>query len=168
MLTLTSELEVLIATSLWLVKNGWNIEVISVAGGRGLPTVDYQKEEIRKAFNVKSVPFDRKMFKSRGPDIVARSHEGVWKIECKGLGKGKASTHRTNFDRAVASTMSYFDAPSTRLGLALANDYFWAYNFSERLPQTLRKAINLWVFLLEKGTIYTYEPTEKIPFPGAT
>jgi hypothetical protein len=165
--TFTSELEVLIATTVWLVRNDWNIEAISVAGGHGLPPVGYQKEEIRKAFNAESAPFDRKIFKPRGPDIVAYSHEGIWKIECKGLGKGKASTHRTNFDRAVASAMSYFDTPSTRLGLALANDYLWAYNFSERLPQALRKATNLWVFLLEKGIIYPYEPTEEIPFPGA-
>jgi len=98
--TLTSELEVLIATTVWLVRNDWNIEAISVAGGHGLPPVGYQKEEIRKAFNTESVTFDNKMFKHRGPDIIARSHEGIWKIECKGLGKGKASTHRTNFVRA--------------------------------------------------------------------
>jgi len=167
MLTLTSELEVLIATTVWLVRNGWNIEAISVAVGRELPPVDGQKEEIRKAFNVENMPFDKKVFKPRGPDIIARSPEGIWKIECKGLGKGAAQTHRTNFDRAVASAISYFDTPSTRLGLALANDYLWVYNFSARLPQALREATNLWVFLLENGTIYPYEPTEEIPFPGA-
>jgi len=58
--TLTSELEVLIATTVWLVRNDWNIEAISVAGGRGLPPVDHQKEEIRKAFNGEGVPFDKK------------------------------------------------------------------------------------------------------------
>jgi hypothetical protein len=165
--TLTSELEVLIATSIWLIRNDWNVETISVAVGRDLPPVDCQKERIRKAFNSENMPFDERVFKPRGPDIIARSHEGIWKIECKGLGKGTAQTHRTNFDRAVASTMSYLDSPSTRLGLALANDYLWVYNFSERLPQALRKATNLWVFLLEKGNIYPYEPTEEIPFPGA-
>jgi hypothetical protein len=163
---LTSELEVLIATTVWLVRNDWNIEAISVAGGHGLPPVGSQKEEIRKVFNAESVPFDKRMFRHRGPDIVARSHEVIWKIECKGLGKGKASTQRANFDRAVASAMSYFDTPSMRLGLALANDYLWVYNFSERLPQALRKATNLWVFLLEKGTLYPYKPTEELPFPG--
>jgi len=164
---LTSELEVLIAIIIWLARNGWNIEAISVAQGSGLPTVDSQKEEIRKAFNAENMPFDKKMFKPRGPDIIARSHADIWKIECKGLGIGKASTQRTNFDRAVASAMSYFDTPQTRLGLALANDYLWYYNFSERLPQALRKATNLWMFLLENGTIYPYEPTEELPFPGA-
>ena len=163
---LTSELEVLIATTTWLVRNGWDIETISVAQGSGLPTVDSQKEKIRKAFNTENKPFDKKMFKPRGPDIIARSHADIWKIECKGLGKGKSSTQRANFDRAVASAMSYFNTPQTRLGLALANDYLWVYNFSERLPQALRKATNLWVFLFENGTIYPYEPIEDLPSPG--
>ena len=167
MLTLASELEVLITTTIWLFRNDWNIEAISVARGRGLPPVSYQKEEIRKAFDTENVPFDERMFKPQGPDIVAHSYEGIWKIECKGLGRGRSQTHRNNFDRAVASVMSYFDTPSTRLGLALANDYLWVYNFSERLPQALREANNLWVFLLEHGTIYTYQPTEELPFPGA-
>jgi len=158
---------VLIATTVWLLRHGWKVEAISVAGGRGLPLVDYQKEEIGKAFKAENVPFDERIFKHRGPDIVARSHEGIWKIECKGLGKGKSKTHRTNFDRAVASVVSYFDTPRTRLGLALANDYLWEYNFGERLPQALREATNLWLFLLEKGTIYPYEPTDELPFPGA-
>jgi hypothetical protein len=165
--TLTSELEVLIATTVWLLRNKWNVEAISIARGSGLPPVEYQKEEIRKAFNAENVPFDGKIFKPQGPDIVARSDEGIWKIECKGSGKGKPQTQRNNFDRAVASVMSYFDAPLTRLGLALANDYLWVYNFSERLPQDLREATSLWVFLLEDGTIYPYEPTEELPFPGA-
>jgi hypothetical protein len=166
MLTLTSELEVLIATALWLVKNGWSVEAISVAKGRGLPPVDQQKEEIRRAFAADNMTFDEKIFRPRGPDITASSHDGMWKIECKGLGEGRAQTHRNNFDRAVASVMSYFDNPQTRLGLALANDYLWIYNFSERLPLTLRQATNLWVLLLENGTIYPYKPTEELPFPG--
>ena len=167
MLTLASELEVLIGTALWLLRNGWRVETISIAKGRGLPPVNQQKEEIRKAFNADNAPFDEIMFRPEGPDIIASSHEGIWKIECKGLGGGRAQTHRNNFDRAVASVMSYFDSPQTRLGLALANDYLWVYNFSERLPQTLRVATNLWVFLLENGTIYPYKPTEELPFPGA-
>jgi hypothetical protein len=166
MLTLASELEVLISTAVWLLRSGWNVEAISVARGYGLPSVEYQKQEIRKAFSDQNLLFNETIFKPQGPDIIASSHEGIWKIECKGLGKGKPQTHRNNFDRAVASVMSYFDASGTRLGLALANDYMWAYNFRERLPQALREATNLWVLLLENRTIYPYEPTEELPFPG--
>ena len=167
MLTLASELEVLTSTTLWLLRRGWNVEAISVARGYGLPPVAYQKQDIQKAFSDENVPFDDTIFKPRGPDIVASSREGIWKIECKGLGKGRPQTHRNNFDRAVASAMSYFDVSGTRLGLALANDYLWVCNFRERLPQALREATNLWVFLLENRTIYPYEPTEELPFPGA-
>lgn len=165
--TLTSELDVLIATSLWLVRNGWSVESISIARGSGLPSVQQQKESISKAFKTDNVMFDEGVLRPVGPDIIASSYSGEWKIECKGLGQGRAQTHRNNFDRAVASVMSYFDSPETRLGLALANDYLWIYNFSERLPQALREATNLWVFLLENGTIYPYEPTQDLPFPGA-
>ena len=75
--TLTSEVEVLIATTVWLLRNRWNVEAISIARGSGLPPVDYQKEEIRKAFNAENVPFDGRILKPQGPDIVARSHEGI-------------------------------------------------------------------------------------------
>ncbi len=125
-----------------------------------------QKAQIRDAFKNKNVLFPESLFKNRGPDIIARSNDRTWKFECKGLGKGSQQTLRNNFDRAVASAMSYYDSPGTRIGLALANDYLWVYNFSERLPQTLRAATNLWVFLLENGTIYPYEPIEELPFPG--
>ena len=42
---LTSELEVLICTSLWLVKNGWSLEAISIARGHGLPPIGWQKKK---------------------------------------------------------------------------------------------------------------------------
>ena len=148
MLTLASELEVLIATALWLLRNGWRVETISIAKGHGLPPVDQQKEEIRKALNADNAPFDERIFRPEGPDIIASPHEDIWKIECKGLREGRAQTHRNNLDRAVASVMSYFDTPQTRLGLALANDYLWVYNFSESLKFRFKhSAINLtsWV-----------------------
>lgn len=161
-----SELDVLIATIIWLVKNDWDIEVISVATGYRLLPIELQKEKIKAALNATNYPFNDKLFKHRGSDIIARSQKDIWKIECKGLGSGGRETQRTNFDRAVASTVSYFDTPSTRLGLALANDYLWFYNFQVRLPMALRESINLWVLLLENGTIYPYEPTDELPFPG--
>jgi len=162
--TLSSELNVLIATALWLLRNGWTIEAMSIAVGHGLPSIDYQKGKIREALVGEKV--ETISFKAKGPDIVARSQEGIWRIECKGMGGGKSQTHRNNFDRAVASVMSYFDDSSTRLGLALANDYLWAYNFQERLPRPLREATNLWIFLLEKETLYLYKPSDELPFPG--
>ncbi len=163
--TLCTELEVLISTSVWLVQNGWELEAISIATGTGLPSINSQKSQFRDALKSKNVLFPEALFKNCGPDIVARSNDSIWKLECKGLGKGSPQTLRTNFDRAVASAMSYYDSPGTRIGLALANDYLWVLDFGQRLPCTLREATNLWVFLLENGTIYPYKPTEDLPFP---
>ena len=167
MATLCSELEVLIATAVWLVQNGWKLEAISIAKGVGLPPIEVQKEEARKAFQSKNITFTEELFKARGPDIVANSNEGIWKIECKGLGKGRRQTLRNNFDRAVSSVISYLDTPETRIGIALANDYLGALDLGQRLPRALREITDLWVFLLENGTIYPYDPTQDLPFPGA-
>jgi hypothetical protein len=149
------------------MQNGWEIEAISIAKGMGLLPVSSQKAQIRDAFKNNNVLFPESLFKNRGPDIIARSNAITWKFECKGLGKGSQQTLNNNFDRAVASAMSYYDSPGTRIGLAIANDYLWILNFGQRLPQTLREATNLWVLLLENGTIYPYEPTDDLPFPGA-
>ncbi len=82
--TLSSELNVLIATALWLLRNGWTIEAMSIAVGHGLPSIDYQKGKIREALMGEKV--ETISFKAKGPDIVARSQEGIWRIECKGMG----------------------------------------------------------------------------------
>ena len=167
MLTLVSELEVLIPTLHWLHENGWAIESISPATGSGLLPIEEQKQRVKGELEAAHVPYDeRNVFRHRGPDIVTRSGQGIWKIECKGLGNGTKRTHKNNFDRAVASVMSYCDAPQVRLGLALANDYLWAYYFRDKLPKALRKATNLWVFLIVAGKAYPYEPSEELPYPG--
>jgi len=167
MLELSSELDILIATTVWLHNHGWAIESISPATGSGSPPIDQQKERVRRELVTAHVPFDAsEVFKPKGPDIATYSNEETWKFECKGLGGGKPSTHKNSFDRAVASVVSYCDAPQTRLGLALANDYLWQYNFGDKLPQYLREAINLWVLLFENQAVYPYPPTEDLPYPG--
>ncbi len=160
------ELDVLKATIVWLYENGWTAESVSIATGRGLPPIEQQKKQLMRELAAANVPFRGAVYSREGPDIIARSHEGIWKIECKGLGLGKNPTQRENFYRAVASVVSYFDSPETRLGLALANDYLWKFDLGKRLPRALREAVNLWVLLLENQRIYPYEPTEDLPFPG--
>ena len=163
-----SELNVLIATCRWLHQNGWQIDSVSPATGYGLPAIAQQKDEVRSAFNGAHIPFqDRTLFRPKGPDSLARSGRGIWKFECKGIAPAEPQTHRNNFDRALASVVSYFDAPQLRIGLALAGDYLWEYRFGERLPQSLREAIGLWLFLMEKDTACAFEPTEDLPYPGA-
>ncbi|MCH8063490.1 MAG: hypothetical protein IH861_13425 [Chloroflexi bacterium] len=152
MLTFVSELDVLVSTCRWLDDRGWTIDSISLAPGAGLPRIGEQKEVIRQEFEAAHIAFDANtLFRRRGADINARSGEIVWKFECKGMSDAQPQTHRTSFDRAVASVVSYYDNPLTRLGLAVANDYLWQYNYADRLPLALRKAIGLWVFLVLEG-----------------
>lgn len=66
---LAPELEVLISTITWLLRNGWNIEEISVARGYGLPPVDYQKKEIEKVFSAENAPFEKTIFKPQGQHL---------------------------------------------------------------------------------------------------
>ena len=167
MVTLTSEFEVLKATIVWLHTNGWTIESVSIATGKGLPPIEQQKAQLERDLETADIPFYGTIYRSKGPDIIAHSHEGTWKMECKGLGSGTSQTLRENFYRAVSSVVSYFDSPETRLGLALANDYLWEFDLGKRLPRALREAINLWVLLLENESIYPYEPTDELPYPGA-
>ena len=89
MAILVSEYEVLKATIVWLDRNGWTIESISMATGSGLPPIAQQEQQLIQELEAANIRFEgRTIFKPQGPDIVARSHEGIWKIECKGLGKG--------------------------------------------------------------------------------
>lgn len=159
--------DILKATIVWLHKNGWIAESVSIATGKGLPPIEQQKKQLMRELATANVPFPGAVYSREGPDIIARSDEGIWKIECKGLGLGKNPTQRENFYRAVSSVVSYFDSPETRLGLALANDYLWKFDLGKRLPRALREAINLWVLLLENESIYPYEPTDELPYPGA-
>jgi hypothetical protein len=83
---------------------------------------------------------------SQGPDIEAVCGDEVWKIECKGLGNVTPQTLKNNFDRAIASAVSYYrKKEGLRIGLALPEAYI--AHMRERLPQALREAINLWIFL---------------------
>jgi hypothetical protein len=163
------ELDVLIATYHWLHEQGWTIENLSPAVGQGLLPKRDQEEMIKQDLAAARIPFEAAtLFRSRGPDIVARCDLGIWKFECKGLRIVRDQTRRNHFDRAVASVVSYYDSPQTRLGLALANDYLWESNLGDRLPTALRTDLGLWVILVtpEHG-VYPYEPSEPLPYPGA-
>ena len=88
----------------------------------------------------------------------------LWKIECKGLGaEVRTPTVRNNFDRALASMVSYYDKPKgLRLGLALPEEYL--KHLEVRLPRALGTALNLWVFLYVKSenTVYASAPDDTL------
>ena len=89
------------------------------------------------------------------------------KVECKGLGEGKASTLRNNFDRALASAVSYYDRlEGIHLGLGFPDVPEYKNLISARLPDALRKKLNIWVFLLSEDrlNVKAFPPEEKPGF----
>jgi hypothetical protein len=86
------------------------------------------------------------MFRASGPDVVAQYNNVKWKIECKGLSPGDERTKINNFSRAVASAVSYVDMPKDlRIGIALPDYDTYHKLVSKKIPQALRKKIDLWI-----------------------
>jgi hypothetical protein len=143
-----SELAVLIATLIVLCREDWTITGISLpAGQRDLGGDSrVQKEYLEHCLDQEAGPMPGLVYRHTGPDIIASRGGAVWKIECKGLGEGEAQTLKTNFDRSVASVVSYFDdTPGLRLGLAFPDGQVYKKLVQQRLPRELRRALNLWL-----------------------
>lgn len=140
------EIDVIIGTALYLYENGWTIESVSIPTGQGLDAY-LQKKKLLERFLRGGIPTKGIVFPSKGPDIVARQGDKIWKIECKGLGTGKLQTLRNNFDRALSSSVSYYDDEATYVGLALPLDRSYLAFIKSRIPHALRSAIHLWIFI---------------------
>lgn len=158
------EIDVIIAVSLWLHSHGYSIQTISVPAGKGI-NKKHDEEKLKKSLDEKNVLLNELRFEKDGPDIIANCNDHVLKIECKGLGVGQDSTLRNNFDRALSSTVSYFNSKELFLGLALPNERVYCNLVSSRIPQVLRQALNLWIFYLDIDTssIKVIKPDESIP-----
>lgn len=145
------EINVIMGTAKWLQSQGWTTESISVPHGQGLDTRMHKNQ-------IKSI-FPQVRLSNKGPDIVAHRSEELWRIESKGLGNVAPATLKNNFDRAVASAVSYYDHKAARIGLALPEEY--RKHVMKKLPQAFREAVNLWVFLyVEEEEIYVWGPDE--------
>ena len=83
-------------------------------------------------------------FQSNGADIIAIKQNIIWKIECKGFSNSAESTNRNNFDRALSSTVTYFDNNTTQLGISLP--IYYKKDVYKRISKALRQAINLSIF----------------------
>jgi len=156
------EIDVLIAVAKWLHSNDWTIESLSIPSGQGIGSAS-SSSKLRAELAAVGIEDKNIRFVSKGEDIRARQGSNLWKIECKGLSSGTSQTDRNNLDRAIASAVSYYtQRERLRLGLALPE---WYKNFfPDRLPQALREAIELWVFLYcGKDEVYEFAPDEKIP-----
>ena len=161
------EPDVLVHTALALISRGAFPYQFSVASGRGIDTRSTENR-ISRAFDaIGRTP----IFASNGPDILAVSDLEWWQIECKGYGTGKSSTHRNNFDRAVASTVSYYtqSPPSElngrrpHLGLALPAAPDYLRHLTTRFGNELRFALNIWTFLYmpEDQSVIVVGPDDK-------
>lgn len=156
------EVDVLVGVIGWLHENGWVIDKISIPNGAILSHIQV-KQKIKESITNVDFSLNNVSFRHEGEDIRAKKNSITWKIECKGLTGGKNQTIKNNFDRAVASCVSYFTTKENlQIGLALPE---WYKNyFPSKLPQACRIALNLWIFLyVNINEIYVFSPSEEIP-----
>ena len=173
-----SEHDVLVAAALWLHARGVLPVLVSVAVGQGIH-VEAAKRQVLDRLTASGVALEPSQFTPTGPDFIGLSKSEFWQVECKGAGTGVQSTQRNNFDRALASVVSYFGEPPPdvpdedyaayrngvpHLGLALpaTPDYLRELR---RVRQPLREALNLWVLLYKPQTqsITPVSPDSEFP-----
>ena len=161
---------VLLATIRYLLARKAIPYQVSVASGQGIDAEQFKSEVRRIFWEVSFTP----AFRGAGPDVVAVSEDEWWQVECKGVGTGKPQTQRHNFDRALASVVSYYDdAPedlpnwaegaSPFLGLALPASTTYLSELRRRVRLSLRRQLNLWVLLHDTSTkaIRAVSPTDE-------
>lgn len=174
MTSTVAEIDVLIAVArwLWVERRTWPIN-FSIASGRGIDA-EHSRHLLEAAMASLDVPDGLERFRyfaGNGPDIVGVSADEFWMIECKGLGAGKSSTHRNNFDRALASAVSYYEDrvdewPEHKpiIGLALPDAPDFRRLLKSKVRKPLRRRLNLWVLLYQPTTnsIVPIEPSADI------
>ena len=155
------EIDVIIGVVIWLHSNGWRTERISIPTGQPI-TVSEQKERVRLNLTGAAIPIENLKFFPHGADIEAKRNDEIWRIECKGLTTGKDATVKNNFDRAIASAVSYYtQREGLRIGVALPDVRYLKY-VQGKLPKPLRQAVNLWIFLyVAQDEIYVWNPEEE-------
>ena len=167
-----SEGDVLLATIKFLIAKRSALPYsISVPSGKG---IDHGliTTEVK---NIYEVTGSEPEFVNSGPDIIAVSEKEWWCVECKGAGTGKPQTQRNNFDRALASVVSYYDdrprVPSqwdefamaeVFLGLALPASAQYLKELERRVRSPLRQRLNLWILLYEQSAIRAVAPAESL------
>ena len=154
-----SEIEILRATTVFLINRGVAPYQFSLAHGQGSDGEAFQKLLTNALKQVKFQP----KFYTTGPDICGISATEFWQIECKRSGSGKSQTQRNNFDRALASVVSYYDDVTSKLpeefkdaqqclGLALPSTQDYLRQLTRRVRKPLRQKLTLWILLYDLNT----------------
>jgi len=175
-IVIISENDVVIATTVWLARRGIRpIRVCLVTPVTGTRYED--KQRLQAALAAEGIDPSNLHAVTTGPDIIAKSAEEYWQVECKGVGSGVQSTQRNNFDRALASTVSYFGSAveigvecenrQPVLGLALPKSRDYIAQLRRRVRPSLRRTINLWLLLYEPSTgkVESVAPDQSVPGP---
>lgn len=158
------EIDVLEATVAFLTERSVVCYSVSVAKGKGIDSSSSKGRAWRALIDGGIPPIYP--FSAGGSDITGISATEWWRVECKGAGSGTQQTQRNNFDRALASAVSYYcekaeDLPeeylhwgSARpyLGLALPASRVYLDALKKRVRQPLRRRLNLWVLLYEPNS----------------
>jgi hypothetical protein len=147
-----TEANFLITVAKWLHASGWQLEKV--------PTRD--RNRVKHELTTAGISINNIEFRREEEDIRARQRDNLWRIECKDLSSGKRKTVKSNFDKAVASTVSYYaQKDGLRLDLALSDGYNTF--LQNKLPQALKEVINLWIFLhLARDEVLVYAPEEEL------
>ena len=172
---IVGEIEVLDATFKYLLSRKVLPYQFSVPRGKG---INYKADLERILEPYKKGGIQEPIISIEGADIAAISRTEWWQVECKGTGSGKKQTQRNNFDRALASVVSYYeDDPSDDrlglpegykkaqpfLGLALPDSNEYLNELTRRVRRPLRQKLNLWILLYESDTelIRSISPTDE-------
>jgi hypothetical protein len=159
------EVDVIIGIAAWLHSNGWHVKKISIPRNQKV-SVPEQKETLKVNLAKAGLSIENLEFPPDGPDIEAEHADETWRIECKGLTSGKDTTVKNNFDRAVASAVSYYTkSERIRIGIAFPEARYLKH-IRIKLPKPLRQALNMWVFLyVAHDEVYQWAPDEELPQP---
>ena len=171
---IVTEPQVLLATLVWLLKRRVLPYRFSISGGTREER-ESLKADILKWYAGAFKTLDKPVFSQGGPDIEAISSSELWRIECKGIGKGSPQTQSSKFNDALAGAVSYYTdkteeiGPDLKeralfLGLALPDTDKYMKELKRRVRNPLRQRLNLWILLFEMGTgkIRPISPEEEI------
>ena len=103
-MTIITEGDILLSSIKYLITERQVLPYrISVPSGKGIEHNEI-KEKVKDIY-----PKCEPDFVNSGADIIGVSTTEWWCVECKGSGAGKPSTQRNNFDRALASCVTYYE-----------------------------------------------------------